>query len=246
MKRIAIGLLVFSVIGTLGQSTVAAAEFNIAPPTRGMERNTGYTLLANELQLGVLLVEEFGYIVHPDIYVEAGISDSLQLGMAVLTTLNERPHGWLSTSNELSDELSFGASLGFRYRPARRLCPYSWCDRRPNRLYGSGEFCVSFTGEEDVIGEGRYFFHAGLQIRVRVDLEAPRIDYVRYSPYGMLHVEVADGIMALGEISYNPNFMRIGALMRVWDFLDLRATVNPFDLSAQFGADMRIRFGGVE
>ena len=180
-----------------------------------MERFTAHNLRGSELQLGILLAQ--GY---QDIYVEAGLSSSVQLGISVLTTMGGQPYGWLKMVNEISDGLLMGSSLGLKYTPGRSW-PY-----RPDYLYGSPSLCFSFIGQED------YSLHAGLQVRFRVDLDTPRFDYAVYSPYAIIDTEVADGFVLVGEAAYNPTYIRVGMLIRVWDVLDLKASIELPDLSA--------------
>lgn len=218
-----VALTICILIGLVGQGpAVAAGE----PPTRGVERNTAHTLRANELQIGFLFTQAY-----EDLYVEAGISDDVQIGVSVLTTLGGQPYGWIHTSNRLNDELLMGAALGLRYRPGRSWPP------RPNYLYGDGGFCFSFIVSDE------YSLHAGLHVRTRVNLDAPRVDYVRYSPYAVVDADIAEGFVLLGEVAYEPTYIRVGALMQAWEMLDLKASVNILDLSMQLGADLRIKLG---
>jgi len=223
MRR-ALMLAACIIIGTVGHGQTPIDGFDKAPPTRGVERFTAHTLRGSELQLGMLFTQAY-----QDLYVEAGLSSSVQLGISVLTTIGGQPYGWLKMVNEIRDELLMGSSLGLMFVPRGR-----WT---PNRLYGWPGFVFSITGQED------FSLHAGLQVRFRVNLEAPRFDYVRYSPYVIVDTEIAEGFVLLGEASYNPTYVRVGVLMRVWDALDLKAAVGLPDLSAQFGADLRVQLG---
>ncbi len=225
--RYMIALTAAIMIAVVGGGLAFADGLDKAPPTRGVERFTAHTLRASELQLGVLFSQAY-----QDIYAEVGISDSLQLGLSLLTTISGQPHGWVNTANQINDDLIMGAELGLRYRPGRSW-PY-----RPDYLYGQTGFVFSMMGQED------FSLHAGLQVRFRVNLDAPRFDYAHYSPYAVVDTEVADGFVLLGEAAYNPTYIRIGMLMRVWDVLDLKVSIGLPDLSGQFGADLRISLGG--
>ncbi len=231
MRR-AIALLAIFIVAAVSAGGTIVSGFEKAPPSMGMERRTAYTLRASELQIGALLVDGYDRIVRSDLHVDIGISDSLQVGMAVFSTLDGRAHGWVNASNQFSDEGSLGSWLNLRYH-----------DRWNPRFYGTTGFCLGLAGEAQ---NGVYYLNAGLQIRFSLHLDGGGFSWFKFSPYGIAHVEVADWIIALAEIAYGPNFMRMGVLMGLGDFLDLRATVDPFDLSAQFGANIRIRFGGVE
>jgi len=218
------------IVGIVGYGQAVLDGFDKAPPTRGVERFTAHTLRSSELQLGVLFTQAY-----QDIYVEAGISNDVQIGLSLLTTMGGQPYGWVKMVNEIDDELQMGTSLRLRYRPGRPGCGIFCPPYRPPYLYATPGFCFSFLVDEDLS------LHAGLQVRTRVNLDAPRIDYAHFSPYMIVDAGVADGFVLLGEASYNPTVIRVGLLMEVWEAFRIKASVSLPDLSAQFGADVRIR-----
>lgn len=182
----------------------AGQGFLEAPPTWGLAWPTVYTLRANELQVG------FSSVTDPNtLYVNLGVRNDIQVGIfPMLLVAGSVPNVGGKLHVSLHSELDLGVPLHVYY----------WTHSGSYELHISGVLGIPLGRTATL--------HAGVLVVTGRHCRWGCWPVLYSTPHGILSLRLSETAQALVEVEPTPFKLRVGVLARLFEIVDLRATVS--------------------